>query len=669
MTQEEKQQAVEILLHRLHGCVQALKAIDTRLADYFDDLVHQPDLHNGYEILGAVKFLRLLRTYHFNERRVQQIIQLREGNWEPDEQGRMHYVSGGIRCPGTDRGHVYRWQPFQVFVLASVFGFYHWFDTQVSAWDKEELLPTERENDDGMVEDLRRLCNYFVLYTPRKTDKTGMSAFIQVVFFLLGDYNSEVYCCANAEFQSRILFERTTFMLSGIDNRHRFDITKKQIRWKPQFHSVRNAMIMPLTAGGKTKDGPFAELVNWDELGSSPYTNGKSDMMNLVNVMRSSMGPRREGLTFGTTTAGTITSGPFIDMLKGLHETLLRELKYDTGEEQPTLSDDRQLCLLLEPDDWEKHDEELLLSSKDIRRKINPMLGITCQHQFYDDTITDMRNGKISRGEVFSKLFNVYASNTTHEWIKPEEIRAIQGEWTMQNGQPGPRTIDECTEDKGWIVFTGMDFSKGDDLNGDAFLAYNTLTGDFFGDMDVYMSENAVESNPIREMLRQWAAEGWLTIVPGKTFDPVWPIERINKLFDAGLYFNSFGYDPYNAKTVINALSQWVFDQGYDPKQIVIPVSQKFGNYSPAVKQFDYYVKRSVDDGAGHRIPAPLVHLSDNPLWPYCFGCVKLQESADGMGNLKPIKRDESAACKVDPVQMLLSALLLYNAAESQINK
>jgi hypothetical protein len=48
---------------------------------------------------------------------------------------------------------------------------------------------------------------------------------------------------------------------------------------------------------------------------------------------------------------------------------------------------------------------------------------------------------------------------------------------------------------------------------------------------------------------------------------------------------------------------------------------------------------------------------------------VKLQESNDGMGNLKPIKRDGSAACKVDPVQMLMSALLLYNAAESQINK
>ena len=582
----------------------------------------------------------------------------------------MHYVSGGIRCPGTSAAHVYRWQPFQVFVLASVFGFYHWFDTQVEEGTRD-LMITERENPfTNHIEDLRRLCNYFVLYTPRKTDKTGMSAFIQVVFFLLGDYNSEVYCCANAEFQSRILFERTTFMLSAIDNRHRFDITKKQIKWKSQFHSVRNAMIMPLTAGGKTKDGPFAELVNWDELGSSPYTNGKSDMMNLVNVMRSSMGPRREGLTFGTTTAGTITSGPFIDMLQGLHDALLRELKYDTGEETPTLSDDRQLCLLLEPDDWEKQDEELLLTSKDIRRKINPMLGITCQHQFYDDSITDMRNGKMTRGELFSKLFNVYASNTTHDWIKPEDIRAIQGDWTMQNGTPGPHTIDECTEDKGWVVFTGMDFSKGDDLNGSAFLAYNTWTGDYFGDMDVYISEAASNESPIRELLYKWRDAGYITIVPGKTFDPEWPVNRIKQLNEeCGVSFGSFGYDPYNAATVINALSQWVFESGYDPKHIVIPVKQGFGNYSPVVQQFDYFIKRSVDDGAGHQIPQPLIHLSPNSLWPYCFGCVKLMESTDGMGNLKPVKRTQSAACKVDPVQMLLTGLILYNAAESSIKK
>jgi phage terminase large subunit-like protein len=496
-----------------------------------------------------------------------------------------------------------------------------------------------------------------------------MSAYIQVVFFLMGDYNSEIYCCANAEFQSRILYGRTTFMLNDVDTKQRFDMTAKSIKWKPRYHSVRNAMIMPLTAGGKTKDGPFAELVNWDELGSSPYTNGKSDMMNLVNVMRSSMGPRREGLTFGTTTAGTIQSGPFIDMLHGLHEQLLLELKFATGEAEPTLSNDRQLCLLLEPDDWEKYDEQLLLTSKEIRRKINPMLGITCQHQFYEDSISDMYNGKMTRGELFSKLFNVYASNTTKDWLKPEEIRNIQGEWRMTDGRLGPQRIDDCTDSDGWIVFVGMDFSKGDDLNGDAFLAYNMNTGDFFGDMDVYMSEDAANNSPIRELLLKWAGEGWLTIVPGKTFSPEWPVNRIIDLDNKGVSFGAFGYDPMNAKIVVNAMSQWVFDIGLDPKQIVVPVRQNFATYNPAVAEFDYMVKRSRDDGMGHQVPAPLIHLSPNPLWPYCFGCCQLAESNDGMGNVKPVKKDSSAACKVDPVQMLLSGLILYDAAETKINK
>ena len=167
----------------------------------------------------------------------------------------------------------------------------------------------------------------------------------------------------------------------------------------------------------------------------------------------------------------------------------------------------------------------------------------------------------------------------------------------------------------------------------------------------------------------QWEADGWLTIVPGKTFDPSWPVNRIIELDRKGVNFGAFGYDPYNAKTVVNAMSQWVFDIGLDPKQIIQPVRQNFGTYSPAVKEFDYMVKRSRDDGNGHRIPDPLIHLSRNPLWPYCFGCCTLQVSNDGMENLKPVKRDASAATKVDPVQMLLSGLILYDGAESQINK
>ena len=148
MTQEEKQQAHAILSKSFDEIkLLQLRMIDPRLSEYICGLINNPDLHNGYEILGAVKFLRLLRTYDFDAAKVRQIIHLREGDWVRDERGRMHHKSGGIKCPGTDIAHVYRWQPFQVFVLASVFGFYNWFNTEVPADIKPVLADTEREEN------------------------------------------------------------------------------------------------------------------------------------------------------------------------------------------------------------------------------------------------------------------------------------------------------------------------------------------------------------------------------------------------------------------------------------------------------------------------------------------------------------------------------------------
>lgn len=648
MTREEKQRANEILVQHLGNQLESLGEVDTRLAEYFIGLADHPEEHNGYEILCGVKFLRLLRTYTYDRERVQSIISLREGEWEQDGRGRWKHVRGGIRCPGTDTAHVYRWQPFQVFVLASVFGFKTWFNTEVKAIDKAELLPTERERADGYVEDLRRLCNYFVLYTPRKTDKTGMSAFIQVVFFLMGDYNSEIYCCANAEFQSRILYKRAQFMLADIDTRKRFNMTNKMISWKPQFHSVRNAMIMPLTAGGKTKDGPFAELVNWDELGSSPYTNGKSDMMGLVNVMRSSMGPRREGLTFGTTTAGTISSGPFVDILDGLHEGLLRELKFETGEETPRLSDDRQLCLLLEPDDWEKMDEEYLITSKELRRKINPMLGITCQHQFYEDSIADMANGKMTRGELLSKLFNVYQSSAVTEWIKPDRIRSLQVE----------RSIDDCTSQDGWVVFTGLDFSQGDDLHSAGYLAVRSDRRggtEFFADFDSWIKEDSFQKSSIRDLYDSWVKKGWLHLSPGEVFQPSLFIARLQQLINKGVQFMTFGYDSYRSGDPINTLKAFLVEQGVaNPEAYVVPVSQTYASYNAAVDELSYAIK-SED---------PLIRFSANPMWPWVFGNCVLSEDPR-MENKKPVKRNPgSDSCKVDPVQTICTGLILFDRFE-----
>ena len=54
-------------------------------------------------------------------------------------------------------------------------------------------------------------------------------------------------------------------------------------------------------------------------------------------------------------------------------------------------------------------------------------------------------------------------------------------------------------------------------------------------------------------------------------------------------------------------------------------------------------------------------------MWPWQFGNCVLAESSDGMENRKPIKRQTDGSCKVDNVQMLLSALMGYDMAEGKV--
>ena len=651
MTQEEKQKAVEILREGFDNQMGTLFMVEERLGQYVRGLIEEPDYHNAYEILGAVKFLRLLRTYETDIETFRDVIYKYEGVWE-QRNGIWHHIEGGLRHPGNTGPTYYRLQPFQVFVLASMFLLKVWINTEAEVGTRG-MLHTERPNPDGYIEDLRRLCTEFTLFTPRKTAKTQLSAFIQFWYFMSGDENAECYCCANASDQAKILFSRSRELIHQMDPRERrIRFTASQVNWKPgQF---RTASLTALSAGGKTKDGLFAQLCSADEYGSAAYVNGASDMGKLVSVVESSMGPRREPMTFISTTAGIIQAGPFIDKLQGIKLLLEKELD---PEAEHTISEDRQACLLLEPDEWEQQDEELLLTSKEVRRKVNPMLGVIVQHSFYDDEIAKARQNPEKMNEVITKLLNVYKTGRVKDWLKPDDIRPLQID----------RRIDDCVDTDGWLVWAGLDFSKGDDLNGVSYLAYNTRTGEFFADMDSYMSEKAVNESPIRELLLKWADKGYLHIVPGQTFDPSWPVNRIIELDGKGINFMAFGYDVYNAKVVMNALGQWIFDIGLDPKQMIVPVSQRFSTYSPAVKEFDYMVKRSKDDGCGHQIPDPMIHFSKNSLWPWEFGNVMLQESSDGMENMKPVKREANG--KVDNVQMLLTALILYDAAESQINK
>ena len=661
MTQKEKQQAIDQLREATLRHHALLEDIEPRLAEYYDHLCQHTgtekgdpnDHHNGFELLCALRLLRLLQTYPLNREKIDQVLYMGEGEWRRDAQGYWQHVEGGLGQPGRHGPEVYRWEPFQVFMIVAMYGPMAWIGTETYEGDRrptdtERVNPTTRE-----IEDLRRLCTRFILFGPRKINKSGFAAITNVEDFMFGDYDAQVVCTANSQEQSKILFNKTKDLLQQLDpvtgrkfNGKYLNYTATEVKF--MAGKYRAAELIAIPAGGKMPDGKFASRSAEDEYGSAGYTNGRSDMGQTAAVIESSMGPRREPMTVITTTASLITSGPFMEMLEATHRLLLQELKYPTGEATPTLAEDRQMCLLLEPDEWEAEDEDYLLTSKSIRRKINPMLGKIVQHSFYDTQAAESRMDETKKRETIAKLFNVYRSGRITKWIKGEEVARLQVD----------RRIDDCTKDQGWVVFTGLDFSLGGDWNGPGWLAARRHPSghgtEFFADCDVWISEEEYNDSPLHPLYEQWVKGGWMNVSPGKTFQPELFVGRLDELIKKGVQFMFFGYDKYKSKVPINVLKSYLqATLGIqNPEPYVQVVSQLNSEFNGPTEDL-YNIMFA---------PVPFISYSNSPLWPFCFNNAMLE--TDNRENKRPVKANQSASCKIDPIQCIIMALDLYERYE-----
>lgn len=622
--QQTKADALAMLADMLPAYRERLTAIDPRLLTYYEGLT-DGNLHNLYEVLGGIKFLRILRTYKFSHKKVRHAIQLYEGRWNGD---RYIEGSGGLQFSGLKGFTHYQLQPFQVFALAGLLG--------------------PHTDVDG---DTRRLCTELVLYLTRKSGKTLMSAFIQFYGFFFMDSNFEGYCCANSADQAKLLYKTAQTLIRQMDTREqRIRFTASQTNWKSG--QPRQASITALSAGGKTKDGLFAQLCCADEFGSADFTNGKSDMLDLVSVVQSSMGPRREPLTVITTTAGYATNGPFRRQLDIMQTALEEELELPTdySEQRP---DDFRHALLLQPDPWEQTDEDLLLTDERIWRKSNPMIGISVQPSFYKAEAYKALTNPDNRKEFITKLVNVYQSGRIQEWIKPDRIRPLQRE----------RRVTDCLYADGWNTFVGLDFSHGDDLFAITYLSVDmkpsdTMRGRFFADMEAWVLEETMKESPNRQLYELWQQQGWLRVCPGEVFDSAYAINALMEKNSAGVNLYMFGYDPAQNKQPINTLKAWLQSLGLPAdsiSQMVVPVSQSAMTMNPIIGELEQMILA----------PEPWLEFSANPMWPWQFGNAAIEFGRTDLRRI--VKGGPIASAKMDNIMALADALYAFDLSEGRI--
>lgn len=323
--QEQKAQANELLRQAVTSHAQMLTDIDPRLKLYMQSVArNQPDTHCVWEILGCLRWLRLSDIYEVDIELMHTIFRLIEGRWD---KGR--FIEGGLSFEGMRGKTHYRLTPFQVYSFTALFSLYCYVPTGMSAVSEYvTMAPSEYVNpDDGMVYDRRRLITDFIFFCPRKTGKTWFAAVVDVLMFmLLGDYNCEIAMCANSQDQSKILFAKFKELLRTLDPEEtHIRMTATEINWKPG--EPRACSATAFSAGGKKKDGFFAQVVDGDEYGSAQWVKERCDMSDLLNVMCSSMGPRREPLRLITTTAGHAVNGPFQQELDAHKRILQQELE------------------------------------------------------------------------------------------------------------------------------------------------------------------------------------------------------------------------------------------------------------------------------------------------------------------------------------------------------
>ena len=668
---KKKAQCLADIREALPRYADRLNECDPRLMQYIEDAISGNASHaNYYELLGIRKELRLMDSYAMDAPRVQRTLRAIEGRWA---NGR--HVNGGLRFD-TPRGNMHvRLMPYQVWCVFEIYAFKVDVSMERTYHDGDQLLPTEWVKD-GEVWDTRRLTQECHLFQTRKSGKTELGAALDIIeACFLGPVNAQVLICSPSAEISQTAYKAIKDFAEQIDptcvNRmggKYFKVNAKGMKWQPG--NRMKGEIKCMAAGKTPKDSLYASQVHADEHGQPGYVNGHCDMQAAVETCWGSTGPRREKLLLHTTTAGRVKEGPYKTKLEKVEASLEQEMQYPLGEPHRT-PEDYWCAFLLQLDKPELTDDLTKLDDPELFKKVNRSIGTTVQPTYYRERLHEAATGtEDTKQEVLTKDFNMWQSDRFIKWLSGDQIRPRQTE----------RRIADCWATQGWRVFVGLDFGGTDDLWAACYLAVNYQQqqpeGRFFADLDLWITEKALNDSPNRPLYEQWVRDGWLHVCPGEVFSHEMAVNKIMERAgyddhgnltatpDSQIDMRMFGYDPAQSTAPINQLKAWLqslFQQrglsngdiAQMLKQMVMPVPQTFVAQNGLVQEIEYALLTD----------HPWLQLSANPAWPWMFQNVKLEVSPNELK--KPLKSGQHN--KIDGVHALLDALWLFDLSEGLV--
>ena len=306
-------------------------------------------------ILACERFKRLKEKYDFRPDKVDKVI---------------NFIRHLHHFQGKAAGKPFILEPWQEWIIASIFGFYK--------------------------EDGSRLTREAVIEVVRKVGKTALAAAIALYCLLADDeQGGEVDFMANSVKQAHIAYNMSKTFAGQLDPKHKH----MRILRDTLEHYKSHSILQVLATDTAALDGYNSSLTVLDECHSMPTSA-------LYDVMKSSQGFRENPLTILITTAGDDTDLWYYSK-RATYLDILHDLKEDDGQ---------FICIYSLDKDDDIHDQSVWI-------KACPNLGVTVTKSYLQDRVKEADNDPQSKKSVLVKQFNMWQEDALDAWIPDESIR------------------------------------------------------------------------------------------------------------------------------------------------------------------------------------------------------------------------------------------------------
>lgn len=449
-----------------------------------------------------------------------------------------------------------------------------------------------------------RVINEAFILTPRKSGKTTfMSALALIGLIADGENGAEIDFVANSREQAKLAFDHCKMFALSLDPSQKFiKIYKRGFIEVPKFTSK----IQVLASDAMRLDGYNSHFCIYDEIHASKD-------YNLYNVMKESMGTRRQPLMLIISTAGFLLDGyPCFEMRKKNIDILEGNLK-----------DDNLFAMIFELDEDDNWEDESTWA------KVQPSLNMTVSIDKMKGFVKDAKNNPSELNSILTKQFNKFCQSG-ESWIEPAIVRKSSVKVDMEKL-------------KNEICYLGLDMASTSDFTSSSILFPPNPYRDYYPDKYIfksfiYVPADALNKSVNRFIYKDWVRDGWIKTTDSNVVQYDIILNHQSELSQE-YQVDTIYYDAYRA-------TGWAI-QATDMGLPIEPFPQTLGPFTKPTVEFGYLIN------------SDKIIIDYNPCVIWCFNNCELKFSNSGGDDMccKPVKAGGVKAKKIDCVISMLEAL------------